>query len=86
MYFASVETIYGKRFVNRCVTKFSMQRFEDTDLELKPIPPPRLVETPDGLANELFGSIAMVTEFISCYKDLFTPKDDSTVINVTTGN
>ena len=64
---------------------YLLQRFEDTDLDLSPLPDPKLVETPDGVPNELFGNVAMVTEFISCYKELLKPKDDQTVINVTTG-
>jgi hypothetical protein len=52
---------------------------------LAAIPAPKLLETPDGIANELFGNVTMVTEFISCFKELLKPKDDTTVINVTTG-
>lgn len=43
---------------------------------MKPLPAPKLVPTPDGLPNELFGDIAMVTEFVSCYSGLLMPKDD----------
>ena len=32
--------------------------------------------TPDGLPNELFGEVAMVTQFISCYKELLIPDDE----------
>ena len=42
---------------------------------LKPLPKPKMVITPPGLPNELFGDVAMVTEFISCYKGLLTPDD-----------
>ncbi|XP_078333883.1 tyrosine-protein kinase BAZ1B-like isoform X2 [Crassostrea virginica] len=53
------------------------QKFEDQELsDLKPLPAPKLVPTPDGLPNELFGDIAMVTEFVSCYSGLLMPKDD----------
>lgn len=54
-----------------------LQRFEDTKLDLKPLPAPKLVQTPDGIANELFGDIVMVTEFISCFKGLLMPDDNS---------
>ncbi|XP_064601605.1 tyrosine-protein kinase BAZ1B-like [Liolophura sinensis] len=52
------------------------KRYEDQDLELKPIPDPKLVPTPDGLPNELFGEVAMVTEFISCYSGLLMPDEE----------
>ncbi len=63
---------------------FILQRYEDTDLDLQPLPPPKLVPTPEGVANELFGDIAMITEFIGCYKKLLLPEDDSKSL-VTTG-
>lgn len=44
--------------------------------DLKSLPVPKLVPTPEGLPNELFGDIAMVTEFVSCYSGLLMPKDD----------
>ena len=47
---------------------------EDTELDLKPLPTARLVPTPEGLANELFGDVAMVTAFVSCYKELLMPE------------
>ncbi|WAR02391.1 BAZ1B-like protein [Mya arenaria] len=56
--------------------KESRKKFEDTDLELKPLPDPTLVSTPDGLPNEAFGDVAMVTEFISCYSGLLMPDDE----------
>ncbi|KAL4225144.1 Tyrosine-protein kinase baz1b [Mactra antiquata] len=57
--------------------KYSQKKYEDTDIEdLKPLPPPKLVVTPDGLPNELFGDVAMVTEFISCYSGLLMPDDE----------
>ncbi|XP_061178155.1 tyrosine-protein kinase BAZ1B-like isoform X1 [Saccostrea echinata] len=53
------------------------QKFEDQELSnLKPLPAPKLVTTPEGLPNELFGDITMVTEFVSCYSGLLMPKDD----------
>ena len=52
------------------------QRYEDKDLKLAPLPVPKLVLTPDGLPNELFGEVAMVTQFISCYRQLLMPDDE----------
>lgn len=52
---------------------FVFQKFEDTDLDLKPLPTPKLVSTPDGLPNDTFGDVAMVTEFIACYSGLLMP-------------
>ena len=52
------------------------QRFEDSELVgLKTLPKPKLVITPPGLPNELFGDVAMVTEFLCCYKGLLMPDD-----------
>ena len=53
----------------------SFQKLEDTELELKPLPVGRLVTTPDGLPNDTFGDIAMITEFISCYSGLLMPNN-----------
>ena len=53
----------------------SFQKFEDQDLTSKPLPAPKLVSTPEGLPNELFGDVAMVTEFISCYMGLLMPDE-----------
>lgn len=51
-----------------------VQRYEDTELtDLKPLPAPKIVATPDGIANELFGDVAMVLEFIGCYRGLLMP-------------
>ena len=63
-----------------------LQRFEDTTLKLAPLPPPKLVPTPDGLANELFGDIAMVTEFVNCYKALLIPEDQQSAISTNSVN
>lgn len=43
---------------------------------MKLLPQPKLVVTPDGLPNELFGDVTMVTEFISCYSGLLMPDDE----------
>jgi hypothetical protein len=37
----------------------------------------KLVQTPDGIANELFGDVVMVTEFIACFRDLLMPDDNN---------
>lgn len=52
---------------------FALQRYEDQDLNLHPLPAPRLVAMPENLPNELFGDIAMVTEFVSSYSGLLMP-------------
>lgn len=41
------------------------------DKLLNPLPEAKLVSTPDGLPNELFGDVAMITEFIWSYQGLF---------------
>ena len=53
-----------------------LQRYEERDLDLKPLPAPKLVQTPEGIPNELFGSIVMVTEFISSFSSLFMFADN----------
>ncbi|KAL5007746.1 hypothetical protein ScPMuIL_016552 [Solemya velum] len=52
------------------------KRFEDQTLSSTPLPTPKPVPTPDGLPNELFGDIAMVTEFISCFSKLLMPDEE----------
>ena len=52
------------------------KRFEDTDLQLTPLPTAKLVPTPDGFPNSLFGEVAMVTEFINCYSGLLMPESE----------
>ena len=65
---------------------FCLQRFEDTSLKLDALPAPKLVPTPDGIANELFGDVAMVTEFIYCYKALLTPEDQKNTATLLPNN
>ena len=55
---------------------FFLQRYEDTTLELKDLPAPKLVVTPEGLPNECFGDVAMITEFIANYSGLLMPEDE----------
>ena len=61
---------------NKGSSVFFPQKIEDTDLDLKPLPTPKLVPTPDGIANELFGDIIMITEFINGYRGLLLPEDE----------
>ncbi|CAH1786083.1 unnamed protein product [Owenia fusiformis] len=61
----------------------SNKKFEDTELgdDLPALPAPKLVPTPEGLPNECFGDVAMVTEFISCYKGLLMPDDEYPIMS-----
>ncbi|XP_055899439.1 tyrosine-protein kinase BAZ1B-like [Biomphalaria glabrata] len=52
------------------------KRFEDTDLDLTPLPQAKLVPTPDSFPNSLFGDVAMVTEFINSYSGLLMPESE----------
>lgn len=56
--------------------KDQRRRFEDTDLQLTPLPQAKLVPTPDGFPNTLFGDVVMVTEFINCYSGLLMPESE----------
>ncbi|XP_030041890.1 tyrosine-protein kinase BAZ1B [Microcaecilia unicolor] len=49
------------------------QRYEDQELTGKNLPAFKLVDTPEGLPNTLFGDVAMVVEFLSCYSGLLMP-------------
>ena len=40
------------------------------------MPAPKLVVTPEGIPNECFGDVAMVTEFIANYSGLLMPDDE----------
>uniref|UniRef100_A0AAY4C7W5 Tyrosine-protein kinase BAZ1B n=1 Tax=Denticeps clupeoides TaxID=299321 RepID=A0AAY4C7W5_9TELE len=51
------------------------RRYEDQELEGRPLPAFRLVDMPDGLPNALFGDVAMVTDFLNCYAGLLMPDD-----------
>ncbi|XP_072325430.1 tyrosine-protein kinase BAZ1B isoform X1 [Scyliorhinus torazame] len=51
------------------------KRFEDQNLVGKSLPALKLVDTPEGLPNTLFGDVAMVVEFLSCYAGLLMPDD-----------
>ncbi|XP_048225034.1 tyrosine-protein kinase BAZ1B [Perognathus longimembris pacificus] len=49
------------------------KRYEDQELSGKSLPAFRLVDTPEGLPNTLFGDVALVVEFLSCYSGLLLP-------------
>nr|XP_020657279.1 tyrosine-protein kinase BAZ1B [Pogona vitticeps] len=49
------------------------KRYEDQDLKGSLLPTFKLVDTPEGLPNTLFGDVAMVVEFLSCYSGLLLP-------------
>ena len=46
---------------------------------MKSLPAPKLVPTPDGVPNELFGDITMFTEFVNSYKGLLMPDNDEPI-------
>ncbi|XP_071534206.1 tyrosine-protein kinase BAZ1B-like isoform X2 [Panulirus ornatus] len=47
------------------------QKMEDKLLpDLKPLPQPQLVPTPEEIPNSLFGDVAMVVEFVECYHEI----------------
>ncbi|KAJ8256724.1 hypothetical protein COCON_G00188760 [Conger conger] len=56
------------------------RRFEDQELEGQGLPAFRLVDTPEGLPNALFGDVAMVTDFLNCYSDLLMPDDRHPIV------
>ncbi|XP_044312050.1 tyrosine-protein kinase BAZ1B isoform X2 [Varanus komodoensis] len=49
------------------------KRYEDQDIKGNSLPAFKLVDTPEGLPNTLFGDVAMVVEFLSCYSGLLLP-------------
>ncbi|XP_053313213.1 tyrosine-protein kinase BAZ1B [Spea bombifrons] len=58
------------------------KRYEDQELTGKNLPAFKLVDTPEGLPNTLFGDVAMVVEFLSCYSDLLLPDGQYPVTSV----
>ena len=66
----------SKTYLSVCLYS---QHHEDTYLDLKPLPPLKLVHTPESLPNELFGDVVMVTAFISSYRGLLMPEVDRPV-------
>nr|XP_015223247.1 PREDICTED: tyrosine-protein kinase BAZ1B isoform X2 [Lepisosteus oculatus] len=52
-----------------------LRRYEDQELTGKSLPNFKLVDMPEGLPNALFGDVAMVADFLSCYSGLLMPDD-----------
>ncbi|XP_048580387.1 tyrosine-protein kinase BAZ1B isoform X3 [Nematostella vectensis] len=48
-----------------------LKRFEDTELELTPLPEAKTVVIPDKLTPENFADVVMVMEFVTAFKELF---------------
>merc|ERR1712142_49514 len=66
----------------RLAKNLENMKVEDKNLnDLKPLPQPKMVPTPEVIPNSLFGDIVMVTEFLQCYRDLLMPEED---INLST--
>uniref|UniRef100_A0A3Q2ZY81 Tyrosine-protein kinase BAZ1B n=1 Tax=Kryptolebias marmoratus TaxID=37003 RepID=A0A3Q2ZY81_KRYMA len=58
------------------VRREQSRRYEDQEIEGgKTLPTFKLVDMPEGLPNTLFGSVAMVAEFLNCYAGLLMPND-----------
>ncbi|XP_072248738.1 tyrosine-protein kinase BAZ1B isoform X2 [Leuresthes tenuis] len=58
------------------VRREQSRRYEDQEIEGgKTLPTFKLVDMPEGLPNTLFGSVAMVVDFLHCYAGLLMPND-----------
>lgn len=58
------------------VRREQSRRYEDQEIKGgKALPMFKLVDMPEGLPNTLFGSVAMVAEFLNCYAGLLMPND-----------
>lgn len=57
------------------IRREQQRRYEDQEIEGKSLPAFRLVDMPEGLPNALFGDVAMVADFLSCFSDLLMPDD-----------
>uniref|UniRef100_A0AAQ5XPF1 Tyrosine-protein kinase BAZ1B n=1 Tax=Amphiprion ocellaris TaxID=80972 RepID=A0AAQ5XPF1_AMPOC len=58
------------------VRREQSRRYEDQEIECgKTLPSFKLVDMPEGLPNTLFGNVAMVVDFLSCYAGLLMPED-----------
>ncbi|XP_024132588.1 tyrosine-protein kinase BAZ1B isoform X1 [Oryzias melastigma] len=58
------------------VRREQSRRYEDQEIEGgKTLPAFKLVDIPEGLPNTLFGSVAMVVDFLHCYAGLLMPND-----------
>uniref|UniRef100_A0A3B5M1A5 Tyrosine-protein kinase BAZ1B n=1 Tax=Xiphophorus couchianus TaxID=32473 RepID=A0A3B5M1A5_9TELE len=65
-----------KRKQEMLVRQEQSRRYEDQEIEGgKTLPTFKLVDMPEGLPNTLFGSVAMVVEFLHCYAGLLMPED-----------
>lgn len=65
-----------KRKQEMLVRQEQSRRYEDQEIEGgKALPTFKLVDMPEGLPNTLFGSVAMVVEFLHCYAGLLMPED-----------
>ncbi|XP_075871185.1 tyrosine-protein kinase BAZ1B isoform X2 [Nelusetta ayraudi] len=58
------------------VRREQSRRYEDQEIDGGgALPAFRLVDTPEGLPNALFGDVAMVVDFLHCYAGLLMPDD-----------
>ncbi|MEQ2290917.1 Tyrosine-protein kinase baz1b [Ameca splendens] len=65
-----------KRKQEMLVRQEQSRRYEDQEIEDgKALPAFKLVDMPEGLPNTLFGSVAMVVDFLHCYAGLLMPDD-----------
>ncbi|XP_015228212.1 PREDICTED: tyrosine-protein kinase BAZ1B [Cyprinodon variegatus] len=65
-----------KRKQEMLVRQEQSRRYEDQEIEGgKALPTFKLVDMPEGLPNTLFGSVAMVVDFLNCYAQLLMPED-----------
>ncbi|MED6290801.1 Tyrosine-protein kinase baz1b [Characodon lateralis] len=65
-----------KRKQEMLVRQEQSRRYEDQEIEDgKALPMFKLVDMPEGLPNTLFGSVAMVVDFLHCYAGLLMPDD-----------
>lgn len=65
-----------KRKQEMLVRQEQSRRYEDQEIEGgKALPAFKLVDMPEGLPNTLFGSVAMVVDFLHCYAGLLMPED-----------
>uniref|UniRef100_A0A8C5GQ92 Tyrosine-protein kinase BAZ1B n=1 Tax=Gouania willdenowi TaxID=441366 RepID=A0A8C5GQ92_GOUWI len=65
-----------KRKKEMLVRQEQSRRYEDQEIEDgKNLPTFKLVDMPEGLPNTLFGSVAMVVDFLHCFAGLLMPDD-----------
>ena len=69
---ANCKTVFWGNFKRDAL----LQKQEDNELvNLKPLPTAKPVNLPDGITAELYGDIAMLTEFVYTFQDLLLPKE-----------